>query len=426
VVQVARRFVTLAVALATLMTAVAFSVSPAAVAGEYGTFGSVDPPLEQCLLDMHNEERTSRGLHPLVPDASLTTYARAWSFEMEESDYFRHSDLSVPGTWYGVGENISWSQGYGYGCTWHHEGFMDSSGHRANILRPSFDRVGIGIVYDPSQNGIIHVTVVFGDSDGTNGPAPTPGDPEPVPDLPPTPCASSLCDGFVAVDSGGRWRVFDIVGDNEPLDFYFGNPGDVPFMGDWDGDGTATPGLYRQSDGYVYLRNSNTQGNADVRFFFGDPGDFPLVGDWDGDGKDTVSIYRQSEGRVYIVNALGSDGGGLGVADFSYGFGNPGDKPFTGDFDGDGIDTIGLYRESTGFVYFTNRLATGIADLSFFYGNPGDQILAGDWDGDGDDTVAVYRPSTGRVYVNLENTNGADDWNGYVGSYPWVITAGGP
>jgi len=172
------------------------------------------------------------------------------------------------------------------------------------------------------------------------------------------------------------------------------------------------------------LRNSNTQGNADISFFFGDSGDFPLVGDWDGDGKDTVSIYRQSEGRVYIVNALGNDGGGLGVADLSYGFGNPGDKPFSGDFDGDGIDTIGLYRESTGFVYFTNRLATGTADLSFFYGNSGDQILAGDWDGDGDDTVAVYRPATGRVYMNLENTDGAADWNGYVGSYPWVITAG--
>jgi len=242
-VQVARRHAALAMALATLMTAATFSVPPAAVAGEYGTFGSVDPPLEQCLLDLHNEERTTRGLHPLAPDASLTTYARAWSFEMEESDYFRHSDLSVPGTWYGVGENISWSQGYGYGCSWHHEGFMNSSGHRANILRPSYDRVGIGIVYDPAQRGIIHVTVVFGDSDATNGPAPTPGDSDPIPELPQAPCTSNSCDGFAAVDSGGRWRVFDIAGDDEPLVFYFGNPGDVPFMGDWDGDGTSTPGL---------------------------------------------------------------------------------------------------------------------------------------------------------------------------------------
>jgi hypothetical protein len=69
-------------------------------------------------------------------------------------------------------------------------------------------------------------------------------------------------------------------------------------------------------------------------------------------------------------------------------------------------------------------LATGNADLAFFYGNPGDQILAGDWDGDGDDTVGVYRPSSGKVFVNLENSNGAADWEGFVGHYPWVITAG--
>jgi len=172
------------------------------------------------------------------------------------------------------------------------------------------------------------------------------------------------------------------------------------------------------------VKDSNTQGIADREFFFGNPGDVPLVGDFDGDGRDSVSIWRPAEARVFVINELGADGGGLGASEFSFFFGNPGDTPFVGDFDGDGIDTVGLYRRSTGFVYFRNANSTGIADLSFFYGDPGDQILAGDWDGDGDDTVAVYRPSTGRVYVNLENTNGAADWDGYVGTYPYVVTAG--
>ena len=140
----------------------------------------------------------------------------------------------------------------------------------------------------------------------------------------------------------GRWHLDD--GWGFVTSFYFGNPGDYPFVGDWDCDGIDTPGLYRQSDGFVYLRNSNTQGVADIRFFFGDPGDFPLAGDFDGDGCDTVSIYRPSEARIYIINALGANDGGLGAAEFSYIFGNPGDKPFVGDFDGDGIDTIGLHR----------------------------------------------------------------------------------
>ena len=64
------------------------------------------------------------------------------------------------------------------------------------------------------------------------------------------------------------------------------------------------------------------------------------------------------------------------------------------------------------------------AHFSFFYGNPGDVILAGDWDGDGDDTVAVYRPATGKVYVNLENSSGAADYTLYVGSFPIASTWG--
>jgi uncharacterized protein YkwD len=383
--------------------------------------GSIDPAIEQCLLDMHNAERVSRGIAPLSADASLVQYARDWSFEMEATG-FRHSDLSFPGSWRGRGENISWSQGYGAGCSNHHEGFMNSTGHRANILRASYDRIGIGIVHDPQQGSIVWVTVVFGDSDGAVGPSPTPGDPTPIPAFPPSPCTGGACDGFAAIDGDGRWRVFDVVGDEEPEDFFYGNPGDIAFMGDWNGNGTATPGLYRQNDGYIYLRNSNTQGKADYEFFFGNPGDFPLVGDWNGDGKDTVSIWRQSEGKVYVMNVLGTNGGSLGAADFSFAFGNPGDKAFTGDFDGDGRDSIGLYRSSTGFVYFRNPLSTGVASSSFFYGDPGDQILAGDWDGDGDDTVAVYRPSNRKFYVNLNNAAGTADWSAYLGAYASVVS----
>jgi len=382
----------------------------------------VAPSIEQCLFDKHNEERVARGIAPLVTDASLTEYAREWSFEMELTG-FRHSDLSFPGSWRRRGENISWSQGYGTDCGVHHTGFMNSSGHRANILNEYYDRVGIGIVHDPSSGSIVWVTVVFGDSDGEKAPSPIPADDPPVPPWPESPCGAGTCDGVAGVDSGGRWNVYDLGDQDNPLDFYFGQPGDIPFMGDWNGDGTATPGLYRQSDGYVYLRNSNTQGTADYEFFFGDPGDAPLVGDWNGDGKDTVSIYRQSEGRVYVVNALGADGGGLGAAAMSFGFGNPGDQPFTGDFDGDGIDTIGLHRGSTGFVYFRNSLTTGVADLSFFYGDPGDQIIAGDWDGDGDDTVGVYRPSDGMVYLNMSNSAGTADWTAYVGPFTNLVTS---
>ncbi len=162
-----------------------------------------------------------------------------------------------------------------------------------------------------------------------------------------------------------------------------------------------------------------------MSFFFGNPGDVPLVGDFNGDGFDTVSIYRQTEGKVYIVNKLGVNGGSLGAAEYSFFFGNPGDQPFVGDFDGNEVDTVGLYRTSSGFAYFRNTNSQGVADYSFFYGNPGDVIVAGDWDGDGDDTVAVYRANDGMFYINLENKASAADYSFHVGTFQTAVQTSG-
>ena len=233
-----------------------------------------------------------------------------------------------------------------------------------------------------------------------------------------------VCDRVLFQDTSGRFHRWETVSaPHGETSFYFGDPGDVSFAGDWDCDGIDTPGLYRRSDGFVYLRNSNTQGVADIRFFFGNPGDLPLAGDFDDDGCDSVSIYRLSEQRFYVINELGSDDDGLGAADSSFLFGNPGDKPFIGDFDGDGVDTAGLHRESTGLVYFRNSLDTGAAHSQFIYGDPGDLIASGDWDGDGDDTVAVYRPSNQTLYLRLSNTQGPADVSIIAGDYVGMAAA---
>lgn len=232
-------------------------------------------------------------------------------------------------------------------------------------------------------------------------------------------------DGFGLVDtSTGVWYLRD-PGSGLTTSFYFGNPGDSPFVGDWDCDGVETPGLFRRSDGFVYLRNSNTQGTADTEFFFGDPGDYPLVGDFNGDGCDTVSIYRPAEARVYVVNALGEDGKGLGAADFSYLFGNPGDVPFTGDFNGDLIDTVGLHRVSTGLVYYRNTHTQGVADDEFVFGNPGDRIVTGSWtDMHTHDTVGLFRPTVGTMYLNHTNAATVADEEHLYGNAAMVPVAG--
>jgi endonuclease YncB( thermonuclease family) len=239
--------------------------------------------------------------------------------------------------------------------------------------------------------------------------------------------ATEPTDSVGVVDlSQGLWYLRDPA-TTETTSFYFGNPEDFPILGDWDCDGVDTPGLYRQTDGYVYLRNTNSQGIADIKFYFGDPGDIPLAGDFDSDGCDTVSIYRPSEARIYVMNELGSNDGGLGAADFVFSFGDVGDKPFTADFNNDGRDTVGLHRESTGFVYYRNTLTSGNAHASFFYGDPGDQIVAGDWaqkPSTGPDTVGIFRPSSGKFYLRFTNTQGNAEAQFYYGNNSTVAVAG--
>ncbi|MEX2624571.1 MAG: SpoIID/LytB domain-containing protein [Acidimicrobiia bacterium] len=205
----------------------------------------------------------------------------------------------------------------------------------------------------------------------------------------------------------GKWFLRALSG--QETSFFYGNPGDVAFTGDWDCDGDKTPGLYRRSDGYVYLRNDNSQGVADISYFFGNPGDIPLAGDFDGDNCDTVSIYRPSEAKFYIINRLGSGDGGLGAADTAFFYGNNGDAPVVGDWDGNGTDTPGLRRSSNGFVYLRNSNTQGVADLSFFYGNNGDVVFAGDWNDDGISSIGLFRPSNATVYLRNSLSTGVAD-----------------
>ena len=180
----------------------------------------------------------------------------------------------------------------------------------------------------------------------------------------------------------------------------YGMPGDYPVVGDWNGDGTATIGIYR--NGSFYLRNSNTVGFADIVFPFGAPGDQPIAGDWNNDGVDTIGVYRSSTGTFYLRNSNSA-----GAAQISFGLGNPGDVGIAGDWDGNGTDTTGVFRPSNGVIYLKNTNSTGFADIALNYGIPGDKPVTGDWNNDGIDTIGVYR--NGTFYLRNSNTVGFAD-----------------
>jgi hypothetical protein len=145
-----------------------------------------------------------------------------------------------------------------------------------------------------------------------------------------------------------------------------------------------TVGIVR--DNLFLLRNSNTAGDADLSFVFGDPSDIPLAGDWDGDGVDTIGVYRSSTAQFFLRNSNSA-----GEPDIVFAFGTAGDVPIVGDWNGDGVDTIGVYRPSTGQFFLRNALTAGFADFTVSFGPVNSIPIAGDWNGDGNDSVGVFR-----------------------------------
>jgi CSLREA domain-containing protein len=160
-----------------------------------------------------------------------------------------------------------------------------------------------------------------------------------------------------------------------------------------------TIGVYK--DGVFSLRNTNNSGAADITAAFGgDAADLPVVGDWDGNGVDTIGVYRNSTGFFFL-----SDSNTAPAVNYTVLFGNPGDTPFAGRWDntmsGSGI---GVYRNSNGILYQKKTLVTGFDDFFAIFGNPGDQGFAGDWDADGFDSIGVYRSSNQTWYLTNNST----------------------
>lgn len=225
---------------------------------------------------------------------------------------------------------------------------------------------------------------------------PSPVEPPPPPPPPAPPPQAPVGDAVGGFDPGtGLWALQRSDGSADT--FFYGIPGDVPLMGDWNCDGIQTVAMYRPSRGFVYLRNSNSFGVADRDFYYGIPGDMPVAGDWDRDGCDTLAIFRPSQGRVYVSNTLGT-----AAADYWFLFGGAGDRPFAGDFNGDGADSIGFHTAS-GSVLYRHYLAPGTNQLGAYYGNLDHRFVTGDWDGNGDDTPGVLLPDG---TIRLWN-----DWN---------------
>lgn len=114
--------------------------------------GKVDEAAEQTMLNLINQERTSRGLRHLSLSFELRDLARNYARDMFERGYFSHYNpeglspfnrMNNRGIMFtAAGENLALAPNVELA----HQGLMNSPGHRANILSSDFGKIGIGVI----------------------------------------------------------------------------------------------------------------------------------------------------------------------------------------------------------------------------------------------------------------------------------------
>lgn len=146
----------------------AAALVPAAGAGTRATTMSQS---ERSLLSVVNEVRAGHGLRPLRVDGALTRAARSYSATMIRTDVFTHGSMGARLAAHGArgplfGENLAWGVGTRASARSVVRSWMASPGHRANLLRPGWTRIGIGALRGSFQghNGATVVTADFAGS----------------------------------------------------------------------------------------------------------------------------------------------------------------------------------------------------------------------------------------------------------------------
>lgn len=146
--------------------------SPAPTPTPVPATNSYAAEIEQKVFAGMNAERAKNGLNALTWDARLADMARAHSADMLAKKYFSHNDPNGCGSscrannagygWMAIGENIYMTEGYNLTSTAEAEmivqGWMNSPGHRANILGSQFTNSGVGVAV---QGDKVYITAMY-------------------------------------------------------------------------------------------------------------------------------------------------------------------------------------------------------------------------------------------------------------------------
>jgi uncharacterized protein YkwD len=129
--------------------------------------GSAQPLSVKGIIDQTNKERVSRGLGKLSENKLLNSSAKAKALDMFKDQYFAHDSLAG----LGVGDLVT-TEGYKYLIVGENlalgnfngdkgvvEAWMDSPGHRANILKEGYREIGVGVIEDIYQGEKVWMAV---------------------------------------------------------------------------------------------------------------------------------------------------------------------------------------------------------------------------------------------------------------------------
>lgn len=121
--------------------------------------------MAQQVVELVNNERAKYGLAPLAVDSSVSKVAQAKSEDMRDNNYFSHTSptygspfemLKAFGVNYSsAGENIAKGQKTAQAVV---EAWMNSEGHRENILNSNYTKIGVGYA---TGNGTTYWTQMF-------------------------------------------------------------------------------------------------------------------------------------------------------------------------------------------------------------------------------------------------------------------------
>ena len=138
--------------------------------GNSGTSGTQTSSMnsdEKEVFDLINKQRTNNGLPALKNDSEVQRIARIKAQDMVDNNYFSHNSptygspfdmlKSFKVSYKTAGENIAANSSNSSAVT----AWMNSSGHKANILNSSFNYTGIGVVSSP-RYGKMYVQMFIG------------------------------------------------------------------------------------------------------------------------------------------------------------------------------------------------------------------------------------------------------------------------